>query len=96
MFINSDIKELNDREIVLGGRTLVEDRWCVEERFSTQPALSHCSGFLIAEDLIVTAGRCMDSMQERKNSSWVFDYHVDNEYQGKSLFRRVRFIKLKR
>lgn len=59
---------------------------CPTERFAKDPSLSYaCSGFLVAPDLIVTAGHCMvntgESRNETKNHceafSWLFDFNVD-------------------
>ncbi len=58
---------------------------CPNERFAKDPSLSYgCSGFLVAPDLIVTAGHCMVNTGESRNEtehyckafSWLFDYHV--------------------
>lgn len=60
------------------------DLVCPEERFSKEPYLSWaCSGFLVAPDLIATAGHCMVNVGESRNEagsycevfSWLFDYH---------------------
>lgn len=59
---------------------------CPSERFAKDPSLSYaCSGFLVAPDLLVTAGHCMvntgESRNETKNYcevfSWLFDYNAD-------------------
>lgn len=34
---------------------------CSDEPFRTQPSTAYCSGFLAGDDLIVTAGHCIDS-----------------------------------
>jgi V8-like Glu-specific endopeptidase len=56
---------------------------CTDEKFATQPSLSDCTGFLVGEDLLVTAGHCvadLDQTIENKKTplckaySWVFDY----------------------
>jgi V8-like Glu-specific endopeptidase len=66
------------------------DLVCAEERFSNEPYLSWaCSGFLVAPDLIATAGHCMVNTGESRNEtetyceafSWLFDYH--QEQNGK-------------
>lgn len=33
---------------------------CEDERFHAQPSAANCSGFLVGEDLIATAGHCID------------------------------------
>lgn len=56
---------------------------CEDEKFANQVTLSDCSGFLVGEDLIATAGHCvMDFEGEISNqrtegctdNSWMFDY----------------------
>lgn len=44
---------------------------CAGEPFETQPALSACSGVLIAEDLVLTAGHCTNGCGDLR---FVFDY----------------------
>ncbi len=53
---------------------------CQEEKFSDQPHLSSCSGFLVGEDIILTAGHCaVGRMQSScENYYWVFDYKVND------------------
>lgn len=34
---------------------------CADERYRSQPSLAHCSGTLIAPDLVLTAGHCIDA-----------------------------------
>ncbi|MCO4793120.1 MAG: trypsin-like peptidase domain-containing protein [Bacteriovoracaceae bacterium] len=49
---------------------------CEKERFSNQVTLPRCSGFLVGEDTLVTAGHCVTSMSDCKNYSWVFGYEA--------------------
>ena len=54
---------------------------CSQERFIKQPTSPICSGFLIAEDVLVTAGHCYKTFATPeiacKNFAWVFDYKMD-------------------
>lgn len=45
-----------------------------EVRFLDQPAIGSCTGFLIAPDILVTAGHCINSMEEANQFVWVFNY----------------------
>lgn len=54
---------------------------CSEERFLNQPTASTCSGFLIAPDLLVTAGHCMSDATDCAQYVWVFDYQMDEVKQ---------------
>jgi len=51
---------------------------CPSEKFSEQITAPFCTGFLVAPDVMVTAGHCYlqnSTAEERcKNSVWVFDY----------------------
>lgn len=60
------------------------DSWlCGDVKFVKQPSLSYdCTGFLVAPDLLMTAGHCMVNTGEERNEtetycktfSWLFDY----------------------
>lgn len=51
--------------------------FCPGTRFVNQPNPSMCSGFLIAPDLAVTAGHCLELPNFCEDFKWVFDFHVD-------------------
>lgn len=59
-----------------------EKKLCSEERFFNQPTLSDCSGFLVGEDLVVTAGHCILSAKSCNSFYFVFDYKMDNAHVG--------------
>ena len=61
---------------------------CEEESFASQPVLTDCTGFLIRDDVLVTAGHCMmllyDEIEDEqtvlcKQSEWLFGYTVKNK-----------------
>lgn len=69
-----DLEE-NGRRYDLWQLTLADKvEVCQDERFSEQLAIGQCSGFLIAPDLIVTAGHCVNKESKCKKRKWVFDY----------------------
>ncbi|MCA9535925.1 MAG: trypsin-like peptidase domain-containing protein [Myxococcales bacterium] len=47
---------------------------CDDQRFLTQPTSAFCSGTLVAPDVIVTAGHCIETMSDCLATSLVFDY----------------------
>ncbi|OUR97944.1 hypothetical protein A9Q84_07040 [Halobacteriovorax marinus] len=47
---------------------------CSEERFTKQPTLMSCTGFLVGKDLLVTAGHCMTSNFDCSGNKWVFGF----------------------
>ena len=50
---------------------------CEGERFGDEPSIATCTGFLIGEDLLATAGHCMTGPATCASSAWVFDYRTD-------------------
>lgn len=52
---------------------------CADERFVNQPAVASCSGTLIANDLILTAGHCMTRQSDCDDYAWVFKYYLEDE-----------------
>lgn len=68
-----------------GGVTILDDTplykkagICQSEKFASQSAAGRCSGFLVAPDLLVTAGHCMNSPSDCTSNSWVFDYSTNS------------------
>lgn len=53
--------------------------FCEGERFTDQPNPGMCSGFLIAPDLVLTAGHCVDLPNFCSEYRWVFDFKVNPE-----------------
>lgn len=69
-------------ESVVTGKTLISRGICESERFAKQISGANCSGFLLGEDTLVTAGHCIKDMTDCSKYRWVFDYKVDSEDQG--------------
>lgn len=60
---------------------------CSDERFASQPIVSDCTGFLVGDDLLATAGHCLmldpgiienDTNEDCQDFSWMFDYSMKN------------------
>jgi len=81
--INEKNLSKRDGEVVIEGRTLKERGICSSERFSHQKTAANCSGFLVSENRLVTAGHCIRSEADCQFYKWVFDYKVENEEQVK-------------
>lgn len=47
---------------------------CSKEKYLNQPTGAFCSGFLIAPDLIISAGHCIISQSDCEDTQFVFDY----------------------
>lgn len=66
-------------EAVEGGYTfqaqnLTNFGMCSSVNFSSQNLLPDCTGFLVGEDLLMTAGHCIESYQDCQNNTWIFNY----------------------
>lgn len=52
-----------------------ERKLCADEKFAEQPSLEGCTGFLIAPNLLLTAGHCVAfESYPCEDFVWVFDY----------------------
>ena len=77
----------------LDKRTLSDDGMCKSERFSAQPASATCSGFLIAKNLLVTAGHCVREVSQCQDHSWVFDYANYQQVENSFAFKKEQMFK---
>lgn len=53
--------------------------FCEGERFVDQPNPGMCSGILIADDLILTAGHCVNTPSACDDHKWVFGFEVNSK-----------------
>lgn len=68
------LKKANDGSYEISAQTLEEQGICAGEKFSDQPTAAYCSGFLVGDDLLVTAGHCVETANDCSTYKWVFDY----------------------
>jgi V8-like Glu-specific endopeptidase len=81
MIPGSSIKQTeNGFEII--GPTMIQRGVCASEKFANQITAANCSGFLISEDLIATAGHCLRSQADCEQYQWVFNYKQKTESQS--------------
>ena len=52
--------------------------WCAEEPYADQPVGAVCSGFLVGDDLMVTAGHCLSDRQ-CSDVAFVFDFGLNSQ-----------------
>jgi V8-like Glu-specific endopeptidase len=75
---------------------------CPTEAFATQPAAASCSGVLVADSLVLTAGHCVSSKATCDEQAWVFGYALtdptaspllepDDIYGCQSIVARARY-----
>ena len=90
---NSKLTSLDDEFFGFPKRTLQDMGICKKERFSQQITLPRCTGFLVAKDIIVTAGHCITSASDCSNHKWVFDYSNDvKKIPKKNVYSCVKII----
>ncbi|QDV25282.1 trypsin-like serine peptidase [Aureliella helgolandensis] len=51
---------------------------CKDERFSEQPLLSYCTGFIVRDDIIATAGHCTITQAQAENACFIFGFQLDD------------------
>ena len=76
------------------------NKLCYDERFYSQLAPLDCSGFLVAPDLLVTAGHCMMMPNACEDYYWVFGYQTVNgkaktSVSGDDVYRCKEILDLK-
>ncbi len=47
---------------------------CDGQPFASQPSAAYCSGFLVSEDIVVTAGHCIRDADDCSDTNFVFDF----------------------
>jgi V8-like Glu-specific endopeptidase len=82
MISGSNLKTVNS-DVEISAATLQGRGICAKERFSKQITAANCSGFLVSENVLVTAGHCIKNDVDCKKYKWVFDYKVDHADQAK-------------
>lgn len=86
-----------------GGKVVVEELTSLKEeynlcqgtRFADQPVLASCSGALVADDLIMTAGHCYQERNDCKDFYWVFGYEMGKngklkEFEAQNIYSCVK------
>jgi hypothetical protein len=79
LFDAADVVDNGDGTSSLPAGTFqVAQRLCASERFKDQPCGAFCSGFLVAPDLVATAGHCVDPryLGDPTRLRFVFGYRM--------------------
>ncbi len=81
MIPNTSMRTQAD-QTTISGPTMVSRGFCADERFSHQITAAMCSGFLVGDKYLVTAGHCIKTDFDCSANKWVFDYKVDDAAQS--------------
>lgn len=76
--ISKDYFKVSGKELIIGGRKLLDRGICSKERFSDQLSVASCSGFLVSEKVLVTAGHCVKNASACAKANWIFDYRMND------------------
>ena len=86
MIENYDVRRsfYSDGKWNLDYRSLKEElNICSNDRFAKQQAIANCTGFLVAPNLLATAGHCVNDRDSCLDNKWVFDYVLDKKNDTK-------------
>lgn len=79
------ITEEDNQSITIKTKSLHSGlNFCPDEKFSDLPIVSSCSAFLVAPDLILTAGHCVKDKYECQKNYWVLDFNNASGFVGPS------------
>jgi len=72
----SDLNTTNPNNVTFSAPTLQSAyNLCSDQRFLSDPTPAFCSGTLIDDDLVLTAGHCVTSSTECTNTRFVFNFY---------------------
>lgn len=93
---NSLIKDYSDNpNLYKLASTRLKDKMnlCEGEPFIQQPSVGFCSGFLVSNDTIVTAGHCASTPFFCKTTSFIFDYSYPSKESNPDLVKKENVFK---
>jgi V8-like Glu-specific endopeptidase len=76
-------------------QTLPSKNICENEKFSKQNSIGNCTGFLISEDILLTAGHCVSEKSCEENF-WVFDYYLTSANDYSPVVKRESVVECQR
>lgn len=74
MISDSSLTSQEGDTVLVSSTTLEQDGICSDARFAKQVAAASCSGFLVGDQYMVTAGHCIQDIDDCERYSWVFGY----------------------
>lgn len=79
----SSITDNNDGTSSIHGESFgTRYKLCADERFRDQTSVASCSGALVGEDLVLTAGHCIRTTAAAKSFRFIFGFRMVDEANG--------------
>lgn len=81
--VNDNALTVDDNgSVTFKSKTLTQRGICASEKFADQETVSSCSGFLVAPNILVTAGHCVRTDWDCKGKKWVFGFSLKDSMSG--------------
>ena len=96
---SSNLSRESNGDYAVHGPTLEKSmRACPNSRFAQQLTVAQCTGFLVAPNILVTAGHCATGQNDCSNFKWIFDYgiHQKSRFGELNLVPRERVYNCKK
>lgn len=87
---NYSLKKIGDKTEIISLNLGDTINYCSSVPYQEQTIAASCSSFLIAPDIILTAGHCIKSEWECNSKSFVFDYRQDLLGAKEGPYKRFR------
>lgn len=80
MIVTVDNLEVGFLRTTIRAKSLKENlNMCVSENFVTRPSITSCTGFLVAPDIIATAGHCFQNEEDCATKKIIFEVDAQNQ-----------------
>lgn len=67
----------------------LKERECAGNKFSEQITVPNCTGFLVKQNILVTAAHCMKVEEDCSAANWVFGYALSNAGTQKADYTKI-------
>lgn len=83
MIVTIDNLEIGFFRTTIRAKSLKDNlNMCVSENFVTRPSVSNCTGFLVAPDIVATAGHCFQNEEDCATKKIIFN--IDSQNQNRN------------
>lgn len=72
---------------LIGFKLGVSRHMCTDERFFDEIMAVSCTGFLIGDDLVATAGHCLSHSESCNDDLWIFDFTNNTKVKKENIYK---------